>query len=58
MSTTANDRQDIETKIIAQALKDEAYKQQLIQNPETAKAEIEKQSGQKLPAEFKVEVIQ
>ena len=38
--------------------KDEAFRKQIISEPNAARAEIEKQLGQKLPANFKVEVFQ
>lgn len=51
-------RQSIETKIIAKALEDEAFRQELLNNPNTAKAEIEKDLGQKLPEGFQLRVLQ
>ena len=51
-------RQDIQTKIIARALKDEAFKETLLNNPDAAKAEVEKELGQNFPENFKVQVVQ
>jgi hypothetical protein len=58
MANTIKKRQDIETQIIVRALKDESFKQQLLSNPDVAKAEIEKVLGQKVPDGFKVQVLQ
>lgn len=58
MANTIEKRQDYETQIIVHALKDESFKQQLLTNPEVAKAEIEKAIGQKVPDGFKVQVLQ
>lgn len=58
MVTSIESRQDVETKIIAHALKDDAFKQQLLNNPDAAKAEVEKLLGQKAQPGFKVQVLQ
>jgi hypothetical protein len=50
---TSRTRQDIESHIIAQAWKNEAYKQELLSNP---KAVIEREFGVKLPPEFTVQI--
>lgn len=50
--------QSIETKIIAKALEDEAFRQELLNNPNAAKSEIEKDLGQKLPEYFQLRVVQ
>lgn len=51
-------RESIETKIIAKALEDDAFRQELLNNPNAAKAEIEKDLGQKLPEAFQLKVVQ
>ncbi len=51
-------RESIETKIIAKALEDDAFRQELLNNPNAAKAEIEKDLGQKLPETFQLRVVQ
>ncbi|MBD2243789.1 NHLP leader peptide family RiPP precursor [Nostoc sp. FACHB-888] len=48
-------RKDIETHIIAQTWKDEAYKQQLLNNP---KSVIEREFGVQLPSEVKVQILE
>ena len=53
MANPIQKRQDVETQIIARALKDDSFKQQLLDNPVVAKAEIEKALGQKIPSDFK-----
>ncbi|MBN3880132.1 MULTISPECIES: NHLP leader peptide family RiPP precursor [unclassified Nostoc] len=58
MANQIQKRQDVETQIIARALKDDSFKQQLLNNPDVAKAEIEKALGQKVPSDFKVQVLQ
>ncbi|BAZ06032.1 hypothetical protein NIES3974_26890 [Calothrix sp. NIES-3974] len=58
MANQIEKRQDYETQIIIRALKDESFKQQLLTNPGVAKAEIEKAIGQKVPDDFKVQVLQ
>lgn len=52
---TPRTRRDIEAHIIAQAWKDEAYKQELLSNP---KAVIEREFGVQLPAETNVQVLE
>lgn len=54
---TTQNQSSIESKIIARALKDEAFKQQLLNNSAVAKAEIEKELGV-LPKDFKINVVQ
>ncbi|MHC5748485.1 MAG: NHLP leader peptide family RiPP precursor [Nostoc sp.] len=51
-------RQSIESKIVARALKDESFKQQLLNNPNVAKAEIEKGLGEKFTGDIQVKVLQ
>ena len=51
-------RQSIEADIISRALKEPSFKQQLLSNPSVAIAEIEKNSPQKLPADYKVQVLE
>lgn len=51
-------RQSVQGDIVARALKDPSFKQQLLSNPSVAKAEIEKHSPQKLPADYKVQVLE
>lgn len=58
MANTIEKRQDYEAQIIVRALKDDSFKQQLLSNPNVAKAEIEKAIGQKVPDGFKVQVLQ
>ncbi len=58
MANTIEKRQDYETQIIVRALKDDSFKQQLLDNPDVAKAEVEKALGQKVPDGFKVQVLQ
>ncbi|MBD2243788.1 NHLP leader peptide family RiPP precursor [Nostoc sp. FACHB-888] len=53
--TTSHTRKDIEAHIIAQSWKDEAYKQQLLNNP---KSVIEREFGVQLPSEVKVQVLE
>jgi hypothetical protein len=48
-------RRDIEARIIANAWKDEAYKQELLTNP---KAVIEREFGVQLPEEVNVQVLE
>jgi hypothetical protein len=48
-------RKDIEAHIIAQTWKDEAYKQQLLNNP---KPVIEREFGVQLPSEIGVQVLE
>jgi len=51
-------RQSIESKIVARALKDEPFKQQLLNNANVAKAELEKELGQKFTGDIQVKVLQ
>lgn len=51
-------RQNIEGQIVARALKDEAFKQKLLTNPDAAKTEIEKLLGQTFPAHVQYKVLQ
>lgn len=53
--TTPRNRKDIEAHIIAQAWKDEAYKQELFSN---SKAVIAKEFGVLLPEEMNVQVLE
>jgi hypothetical protein len=53
--TSQKARKDIEAHIIAQAWKDEAYKQELLSN---SKAVFEREFGMQLPAEAKVQVLE
>jgi hypothetical protein len=53
--TTPRTRQDIEAHMIAQAWKDDAYKQELLSNP---KAIIGRELGVQLPAEVRVHVME
>ncbi|MEH1992175.1 NHLP leader peptide family RiPP precursor [Nostoc sp.] len=55
MSEQRKTRQDIEAHIIAQAWKDEAYKQELLSN---SKAIIEREFDVQLPAQVNVRVMQ
>ena len=50
--------ESIESKIIARALKDEAFKQELLKNSTVAKAAIEKELGEVLPEGFSINVVQ
>jgi hypothetical protein len=50
-------RLSVETQIIARALKDESFKQQLLSNANVAKAEIEKALGQAMSKAFQVQVL-
>lgn len=56
--TTKNQREDIGNKIVARALKDEAFKRELLNNSAFIKAEVEKELGAALPKEFKIYVIE
>jgi len=53
--TSPQTRKDIEAHIIAQAWKDEGYKQELLSNP---KAAIGQEFGVQLPAEVNVHVME
>jgi len=55
---TIQNRQDAEIQIVAHALKDESFKQQLLSSPDFATAEVEKLLGQKSQSGFKVQVLQ
>ena len=57
MANQVKTRQDIETQVITHALKDASFKQQLLSNPSVAKAEYEKEFGQKLPDDLQVKVL-
>lgn len=54
-ATPQRTRKDIETQLIAKAWKDEAYKQQLLNN---SKAVIEQEFGVQLPDEVNVQVLE
>lgn len=58
MANKIEKRQDVETQIIARALKDESFKQQMLSSPNVVKEEYEKALGQKLPAQLQVKVLQ
>ena len=53
--STSKTRQEIEAHIIAQAWKDDAYKQELYRNP---KQVFEQEFGVQLPAEINVQVLE
>jgi Nitrile hydratase, alpha chain len=53
--TPQKTRRDVETHIIAQAWKDETYKQELLSNP---KAVFEREFGVQMPAEANVRVLE
>ncbi len=55
MSEQRKTRQDIEAHMIAQAWKDDAYKQELLSN---SKAVIEREFGVQLPAKVNVHVME
>lgn len=55
ISQAMNERYEFEHKLIGRAWEDEAFKQELLSNP---KAVFEKESGQKLPKEVEIEVLQ
>jgi hypothetical protein len=55
MADQNQSRQDTEARIITHALEDEAFRQELLNNP---KAAIEKELGQKLPEDFQISVLQ
>ncbi|MEM7592877.1 MAG: NHLP leader peptide family RiPP precursor, partial [Cyanobacteria bacterium P01_A01_bin.83] len=55
---TNQSAQDLESKIVARALKDESFKQQILSDSKFAKEEYEKELGQKLPAQLQVKVLQ
>ncbi|MGB7087799.1 MAG: hypothetical protein WBD47_19735, partial [Phormidesmis sp.] len=57
MSTNSS-RANIESKIVARALKDESFKERMLGNPQLIKEEYEKESGQKLPSDLQVKVVQ
>jgi len=48
-------RQQAEARLIARAWQDEAFRQQLVQNP---KAAIQQELGVELPAELEVQVVE
>jgi hypothetical protein len=58
MANQLKNRQDVETQVITRALKDASLKQQLLSSPSAAKAEYEKEFGQKLPADLQVKVLE
>lgn len=58
MANSLKNRQDVETQVITRALKDASFKQQLLSSPSMAKAEYEKEFGQKLPADLQVKVVE
>lgn len=56
--TTENQYESLESIIVARALKDEAFKQALLTNPATAKAEIEKELDSPLPEDLSINVVE
>ena len=56
--TKQTSNNEIEAKIITKALEDPAFMQNLLNKPGTAKAAIEAEMGQKLPADFEIRVVQ
>ena len=55
MNEQRKTRKDIETQIIAQAWKDDAYKQEILSNPKTV---VEREFGVQLPDELNVHVME
>jgi hypothetical protein len=55
ISQAMNTRFELEQKLIERAWEDEKFKQELLSNP---KAVFEKESGQELPKDIEIEVIQ
>ncbi len=53
--TFSQTRKDIEAHIIAQAWKDENYKQELLNNPRSI---FEKEFGMKIPSQKRIEVLE
>lgn len=53
--TSPQTRHDLELHIVAKAWKDEAFKQELLSN---SKAVYEREIGQKLPENFKIQVME
>lgn len=51
-------RKSVEATIVSRALKDPSYKQKLIDNADFAKSEIEKETGEKFPADATISVLQ
>ncbi|MBD2449031.1 NHLP leader peptide family natural product precursor [Nostoc sp. FACHB-152] len=58
MSAQYPEQVSIEAKLIARAMKDEAFRTQLLNNPEAAKAAVELELGQKLPQTAQIRVVQ
>jgi hypothetical protein len=56
--TTENQYENIESRIVARALKDEAFKQQLLSNSATTNSAIEEELGEALPEGFSVNVVE
>ncbi|RUT04383.1 hypothetical protein DSM106972_046110 [Dulcicalothrix desertica PCC 7102] len=56
--STENKRESIGYKIIIPALKDKAFKQELISNSAVAKVEFEKELGKLLPEDFSINVVE
>lgn len=54
-NTDLENRKDLEAGLIQKALEDEAFRQQLLQNP---KAAIEAFTGKKLPSDVEVTVLE
>lgn len=55
LSQSINARFEVERKLIEQAWQDEAFKQELLNNP---KAALEKQIGQQLPEDTKIQILE
>jgi hypothetical protein len=56
--TIENQYESIESIIVARALKDEAFRQQLLSNSATTLAAIEEELGEPLPEGFSVNVVE
>ena len=58
MSAQYPEQVSIEAKLIVRAMKDEAFRAELLNNPQTAKAAFEQELGQKLPETAQIRVVQ
>ena len=58
MSAQYQEQVSIDAKLIARAMKDEAFRNELLNNPEAAKAAVEQEIGQKLPETSQIRVVQ
>jgi phosphopentomutase len=58
MSAQYQEQVSIDAKLIARAMKDEAFRTELLNNPEAAKAAVEQELGQKLPETAQIRVVQ